>query len=405
MQLSMGTSATPEEIELWETVSTDLALQQRLTAASSSDEVVQVLGDAIRDPASSASACVDAAKAWDSPPRVVREHAPPAQWLPVQLFESDHGLRVEWHHFGFARLTEPFFEQSWAKAAALPAQSLLRVQTPVDVLLEFASGPSPDGLMFHMSRCGSTLVAQMLAELEHVTVVSEAPVFDAALRMHLAGRFSSEHLRGVVGALIRKRHAGARQAVFKLDAWHTPSWPTIAHLFREAPAIFLHREPTEVLVSQARRPGLHAVPGRLPLSLYGFAGADRITEADYAAWAIAEIARAGLDAVSRNYAMPVDYAALPEALFTKILPRFGITPSAEERDRLAIAGNRYSKDPTRSFQPDSGEKRAAAAPDMRERVAAFGLDRVYAGLTEPADRPHPPRGSPKASVRVSYRFG
>ena len=404
MHTGMDPRATPEEIDLWETVSSDLALQQRLAAASSSEEVLQALRSANLDPGSAAKACAACANSWDGPPRVVREKAPPAQWLPVQLFEDEHGLRVEWHHFGSTRLIEPFFEQSWAKVAALPAQSLLRVQTPVDALLELASGPSPDGLIFHMSRCGSTLVAQMLADLEHVTVLAEPPAFDAVLRMHRAGRLSAEHLRGAAAALMRKRHAEARQAVFKLDAWHTPSWPILARLFPETPAIFLHRDPTEVLVSQEHRPGLHAIPGQLPLSLYGFASEDRVAEADHAAWAIAQIAEAGLEAVSQNYATPVDYADLPDALITKILPRFGIVLDDHERERLVLAGNRYSKDPTRSFQPDTDEKRGAASSELRARIVAFGLDRIYARLVEPGNRPHAPQGNPKATVRVSYRF-
>jgi len=404
MHAGMDPHTTPEEIDLWETVSSDLALQQRLAAASSGEEVAQTLSGANLNPASAERAHAESAKSWDGPPRVVREKAPPAQWLPVQLFEDGDGLRVEWHHFGFARLTDPFFEQSWAKVAALPAQSLLRVQTPVDALLEFASGPSPDGLIFHMSRCGSTLVAQMLAELEHVTVLAEPPAFDAVLRMHRAGRLSAEHLRGGAAALMRKRHAEARQCVFKLDAWHTPSWPILARLFPKTPAIFLYRDPSEVLVSQARRPGLHAIPGQLPLSLYGFAGEDRVAEADHAAWAIAQIAGTGLEAVSRNYATPVDYADLPDALVTNILPRFGIVPEDEECDRLTLAGHRYSKDPARSFQPDSDEKRGAASPELRARIAAFGLDRIYARLIGPSNRPQAPQPSPKATMRVSYRF-
>ena len=404
MLAGMDPHATPDEIDLWETVSSDLALQQRLAAASSNEAVVEALGDANLDPGRAARACAARANSWDGPPRVVREKAPPAQWLPVQLFEDEDGLRVEWHHFGFSRLTEPFFEQSWAKVAALPAQRLLRVQTPVDALLEFAAGPAPDGLVFHMSRCGSTLVAQMLAELEKVIVVAEAPVFDAVLRMHLAGHLAAEHVRGVTGALMRKRHPEAQRAVFKLDAWHTPCWPILARLFPDTPAIFLHRDPTEVLVSHERRPGLHAVQGQLPLSLYGFTDGGRIAEADHAAWAIAQIVESGLAAVSSDYARPVDYADLPDALAASILPVFGITPDGDERDRLTLAGHRYSKDPSRSFRTDSDEKRASASPRLHARIAAFGLDRTYASLVEPSDRPTAPQGGPKATVRVSYRF-
>ncbi|MEL7690362.1 hypothetical protein [Citromicrobium bathyomarinum] len=400
----MDARVEPREIELWEAVSRDPALQRRLVAASSGDEAMQVIRDSALDPQGAAALCREASPRWDGPPRVLRENAPPAQWLPVHLFEDEGGVKVEWHHFGFARLTEPFFEQSWARAAALPAQSLLRMQTPVDAFLEFRAGPPPDGFVFHMSRCGSTLVAQMLAELDEVTVVSEAPVSDTVLRLHRSGRLTAEHLRGAAAALTRFRHPDARRAVFKLDAWHTPCWRTLASVFPETPAIFLHRDPIEVLVSQERRPGMHVTPGQLPLSLYGFTGGDGIAGADHAAWAIAQIVNAGLEAVVRGFAEPVDFAELPDAILEKILPHFGIATDDAARERLVEAGLRYSKDPSRTYLPDAQAKRASASPELRARVEAFGLDRMHARLVETRNRPHGSLAQQKTSVRVGFRF-
>src|SRR5438874_313448 len=42
----------------------------------------------------------------------------------------------------------------------------------------------PSGLIFHMSRCGSTLVSQMLAALPANIVVSEAPPIDAIVQAY-----------------------------------------------------------------------------------------------------------------------------------------------------------------------------------------------------------------------------
>ena len=400
----MDARVEPKATELWEAVSRDAALQRRLVAASSGDEAMQVIRDAAIDPQGAVALCGEVSPKWDGPPRVLRENAPPAQWLPVHLFEDEGGVKVEWHHFGFARLTEPFFEQSWARAAALPAQSLLRMQTPVDALLEFRSEPAPAGLVLHMSRCGSTLIAQMLAELDEVTVVAEAPLFDTVLRLHRSGRLTGEHLRGAAAALTRVRHPDARQAVIKLDAWHTPCWRTLASFFPETPAIFLHRNPIEVLVSQERRPGMHITPGQLPLSLYGFTGGDGVAGADHAAWATAQIANAGLEAVVRGFAEPVDFAELSDALWEKVLPHFGIMPDDSARKRLVEASRRYSKDPSRSYLPDTQEKRASASPELRARVEAFGLDRMHTSLVETRNRPHRPLAQQKTSVRVDFRF-
>lgn len=358
----------------------DTQVQRRLTSAATDDALVDMLGDLELGGADPRTVLETARAGLGAPLDWSRDSAPPPQWLPVQVYETPEGPQIEWHHFGFARSTEPFFEGSMRRAGALPAQPLLRFRTPIDALLAFDGATTPDGLIFHMSRCGSTLVAQMLAELARVTVISEAPAFDIALRLHLAGRLSGGHVRGMAGALARARHPGVEACVFKLDAWHTPASERIVKLFPRARAVFLHRDPIEVLVSQARRPGLHVTPGALPLQLYGFGGGQHVAEADYPSWAIAEILRAGLEMASCGRVRVVDYATLPGALSEVILPHFDIVPDAGERDRIAEAGRRYSKDPTRVFAPDSASKRASAPFELVARAEGFGLPQMHRRL-------------------------
>src|SRR5206468_1319466 len=57
--------------------------------------------------------------------------------------------------------------------------------TPIDKLAEWLQehpGLRPNGFIFHVSRCGSTLVSQMLAALAQNVVISEAPPIDAVVR-------------------------------------------------------------------------------------------------------------------------------------------------------------------------------------------------------------------------------
>ena len=353
----------------------DTGLQRRLVAARTDDALVELLREL--DLAADPRGEIEAARR--ALPGSLATVPPPAQWLPVRLLDAcggDGPPEVEWHHFGFARLTEPFFEESMAGARRLPAQALLRVRTRIDALLPFSDAGMPDGLVFHMSRCGSTLVAQMLAAIERVTVIAEAPVFDAALRMHLHGHLSREHMRGLAGALLRKRHPGAEAGVIKLDAWHAPRSGALCDLFPEAGAVFLHRDPTEVLVSHARKPGLHAIPGALPLTAYGLDADDSAPREDHAARVMAWIMQAGVDAVAAGALRAIDYASLPGALTGRILPAFGIIPEARDLESIARAGARYSKDPSRAFAADSADKRAAAPPELIARIEAFALPEI-----------------------------
>ena len=65
-------------------------------------------------------------------------------------------------------MTEPFFDLTIEDCLQDPYCLLFRRQTPLDVLAHLdnaSSGSEPTGFIFHMSRCGSTLVSQLLATL------------------------------------------------------------------------------------------------------------------------------------------------------------------------------------------------------------------------------------------------
>src|SRR5262249_57696026 len=93
------------------------------------------------------------------------------------------GPLVDWWHLGGVRFTDPFFEQTIATAMAHPFNLLFRPATQLRALAAPATPElRPAGLIFHMSRCGSTLVAQMLAALAGNVVLSEPTPLDHVLR-------------------------------------------------------------------------------------------------------------------------------------------------------------------------------------------------------------------------------
>ena len=58
----------------------------------------------------------------------------------------------------------------------------------LEELNERSAGLAPSLFLFHVSRCGSTLISQMLAALPQNVVISEAGPMDAILRSHLRNR-------------------------------------------------------------------------------------------------------------------------------------------------------------------------------------------------------------------------
>src|ERR1044072_3432527 len=102
-------------------------------------------------------------------------------WVPVQIKWQQPRPFVEWCYVGARPLTQPFFDQTIQNLIFPPFNLLFRRRTPIETLLaryEIKPGLQPTGFIFHMSRCGSTLVSQMLRALPHTIVVSEASLID-----------------------------------------------------------------------------------------------------------------------------------------------------------------------------------------------------------------------------------
>ena len=297
---------------------------------------------------------------------------PAPGWLPVALVSAVGEWAIDWMHFGGARLVEPFFEDSVRTARRRPINRLLRWRTPLSVLMQPPPADAagvPDGLIFHMSRCGSTLVAQMLAASPDHVVVSEAAVFDQVVQMaHVSSGLPLDQrlglLRGMLSALGRRAGPDKGRFFVKLDSWHMLAFPLLRDAFPQTPWLFLYREPVEILVSQARMPGLQVVPGALG-DLYGLGDGRGLAPGEYAACALARIGAAALEQQDQPGGLFVDYGELPEALERRILPHFHVRPDPEALGRMREVAARDSKTPALPFVDDRQAKRDAATAAIR----------------------------------------
>ncbi len=310
---------------------------------------------------------------------------PPAQWLPVRVALDDPG--VDWCHFAGERLAESFYADTVRHIRARPFNRLIRCRTPLDAFVDAArDGLAPDGFVFHMSRCGSTLVAQMLAAVPDHIVVSEAEPLDGIVQLPLflpgtSGERHVEALRAMIAALGRDRTGRSRRYFVKLDSWHARALPLFRRAFPDTPWIFLYRDPLEVLVSQMRQRGAQTMPGVLPPQVFGFApGEEEIPEVDYVARVLGRICEAAIDGLGLGGGMLVDYGELPGAVLDRILGHFGAEPDAGERALTQATARRNAKAPATTFDGDGQQKRRDA-DDATRAAAERHLADVYARLT------------------------
>lgn len=304
-----------------------------------------------------------------------RTTAPPG-WLPAEVSDLKGRPIVRWRWFGPRRLLEPFYADDMAWAGYRPLNRLVSLRTPLPGPGD-SSPRMPDGLIFHMSRCGSTLAAQMLAALPANIVISEAPPIDAVLRLEIDDDAKVSALQAMVAALGQVR-AGETRLFLKLDCWHVTDLPLFRRAFPETPWVFVYREPVEVLVSHLRRRGVQMIPELFPSARLGL-DTPEAPDADYCAQVLAVICEAAAHHHPGGGGRLVNYAELPEALLSKVLPHFGVTPTDDETTAIRAAGARDAKTPSRDFAPDGAAKHREAGDDVRA-ICDQRLGEIYRRL-------------------------
>jgi len=375
--------------ELRALVRADVGLQQRLAAIEQPDAFAAALAAAAAGAGLSIAPEQIAARLRPDPLQLERfaptppdgAEWPAEPWLPVEIGLETGAPQVHWLYFGGKRLTESFFTESVRQMQRLPFNRLLRYRQSLDDFVANARRVSPpDGFIFHMSRCGSTLVSQMIAALPDALAVSEAPPLDTILQMCSGGdeALSLRALHAIVGALGRRRN-GESHYVVKLDAWHTIALPLLRRAFPNVPWVFLYRDPVEVLVSQVKVRGIQTVPSYVPPALFGLEAS--VPDEEYCAQVLAAICRAVIDRYGVGGGLLVNYSELPEAVEQSILPHFGIHIDAGRRAAMLQAARMDAKAPGQVFVSDSAEKQKEATARVRD-LAGRHLGPMYRSLED-----------------------
>lgn len=304
-----------------------------------------------------------------------------AGWTPIDLQWRPEGTRVDWCRLGDTRFTEPFFEQTIATALRDPARLLFRRQTPVAALEALQNDPSalpPRGFIFHLSRCGSTLAAQLLAALPQNLVLSEAPPIDQLLN---AQRYDSTltrerrlaQIRGLVHALGRPRHRDERHLFIKFDSWHMLELPLILEAFPDVPWIFLYREPVEIMVSQHRQRGTQMIPGIVNPWLFGFdpAAVTPMSPDEYCARVLARISVAAAMHARLGRGRLVNFTELPAVMWESLGEFFGLEWTQDDLARMQRGSLADAKNPSLAHADDRAAKQREAGEEIHRLTEAL----------------------------------
>ncbi len=317
--------------------------------------------------------------------------APPA-WLPVTLVEAEGQVMIDWARFGRVAVDQSFYSDAVTTAICRPFNRVIRHATTLDAFISAAPAQPATalaGLVFHMSRCGSTLVAQMLGALDATISLSEPGPLDAVVRYALARPDIPQErhvalMRAMVAALTRPR-SGEQRCFLKLDSWHILALPLFRAAFPDVPWIYLFRDPTEVLVSHLRMRGYQTVPDLMPGGLYGAIEEASSGPAMQCASILARYHDAAIEALANGDGIAVDYAELPTAFERRIVPHFSLNLADAERARVAARGARDAKFPDSHFVPDGKIKQREAGAAVSAAADRY-LSACHAVLRDHAGR-------------------
>ena len=296
---------------------------------------------------------------------------------------------VDWGHLGAQRFTEPFFAQTINSCVRHPADLLFRHQTQLDDLGDIAArqpGVQPTGFIFHMSRCGSTLLTQMLAAAPANIVLSEAGPIDEILRGHflnpgVTDELRVQWLRWLVSVLACRRQPAEKNVFIKFDSWHVMFLPLIQRAFPGVPWIFLYREPLEVMASANNQLGGQMIPGVLQPALFGWDAAEvgRMQLFEYVARVLAKLCEAAHTQARAGNGKLVNYRQLPTSIWPALMDYWQVEFPANETAQMLGAAQLNAKNPFLPFEPDSQAKRDSASPELRALTQRW-LDGVYQQL-------------------------
>src|SRR5579875_3068811 len=98
------------------------------------------------------------------------------RWFPIRLYAAEEGLRVQWFRRDDGlRFEDRYFHDTVGRAAKRPFNLAFFRDTGVDVLYALAreaASLEPAGFIYHLSRCGSTLISNAFAARSDVLILA-----------------------------------------------------------------------------------------------------------------------------------------------------------------------------------------------------------------------------------------
>lgn len=300
-------------------------------------------------------------------------------WLPYRYHAKTRS--IHWC-LPAGHATEPFQDETISRyRQALILNQFVTPKTTLSVLdiqAQVVKSITPAGFIFHLSRCGSTLISGCLSELDTTCVFSESPVLTEILLDQTLGEAAQQYLQQLIN-LQASAFPSRPHVVIKWNAWDIFRWDLIHKIYPQVPSIFLVRNPVEILASHQRSAGRH-MSGDPTL-----AGVHRVFNNNQeASISLLDFRISVLDGLltemqliaASSHVWCVDHCQLDVDSLNEICTYFCIPATSKEVGRIKSRLGFHSKLPMLRFEEDATEKQQLFSPIDVKRIEQ-GLSSLY----------------------------
>ncbi|HTF95046.1 MAG TPA: sulfotransferase family protein [Cellvibrio sp.] len=289
-------------------------------------------------------------------------------WLPYR-YQPKH-KRVHWL-LPVGHATEPFQDEYISRCCQQLFNQIFQPRTSLNGAIQQAktlADVQPAGFIFHLSRCGSTLISGCLSELATTCVFSEAPLLTELL---LDAQLTLDEQQNSLRAFINLQAAAFSQRpqmIIKWNAWDIFRWQLIRELYPQVPVVFLVREPVEILASHQRMAGRHMSgdPSLVDINPVFISGRKTLLSfrSDVLAALLGEMSKFSSDSL----VLRVDYRHLDAAQIRTISNHFGVFPDDQSFQQITRRLQFHSKMPGAAFSNDARAKQALFAVEDKATI-------------------------------------
>jgi len=307
--------------------------------------------------------------------------------LPVDAVVVDGRPGLWWMDMSGVSLAEPFFQQTVERAKA-DGNNRRELFTEFNALLQLekqVDSVQPTGLIFHSSRCGSTLVANACRAVNNSIVLSEVNAIDKLIARFITDpgdvktSLYSVFLRGVVHTLAQRRAGNEKHLFIKFSCCSFAEIKRIRRIWPTVPWLFLYRDPVETIVSNLKDvpPWLLDEDRRVLASIVG-ATPDEVAEMSLEELCARTIGSLFSTAhrLANDGQLLLNYKQLSVPVISSVLRFFKVSPSATELEAIERGSQIYSKEVSadRKFVADADAKQKFASEAVREAAAKWATE-------------------------------